>query len=225
MIPATIHQIWVPGARGAEPLPMPLVRLVQRWRDLHPTWTHQLWTDDDLGWLANRDLYDRAAELVPAHSVGQLRADLARWEVLWHHGGVYADVDFEPLQPIDWLCNRPWVTESAARRRLDDGRPLVANGLIALPPHHPLADRMIAAVRHACEHADGGRQASRVTGPWLLSRMLVDWDVEVRPADEFYPYRWDELDDDFDASGCVAVHHWWHRRQQRHRTEGVPCSS
>lgn len=224
MIEPTIHQIWVPGARGAEPMPPTLAKFAQTWADLHPGWTHRLWGDDELGWLANRDLYDRAAEIVPAHSVGQLRADLARWEILHAYGGVYADVDFEPRQPIDGLCWQPWATESAACTTLPNGRPLVANGLVALPAGHPLAARMIAAVRAACEQVDGRRPAARVTGPWLLSRMVTD-DVAVLPAGWFYPYRYDQLDADFDASGCVAVHHWWHRRQLQRRTEGLPCSS
>lgn len=217
MIPREFHRIWVPG-REATALPMPLAKMVQQWVDLHPDWAHHLWTDTTLHWLTNRDVYDRAAEIVPPHSIGQLRADVARWEVLWHYGGVYADVDFQPLKPIDELCDRPWVTESAIRKRLDDGRPVVANGLVALPSGHDLAARMIAAVRDACEHADGSRQASRLTGPWLLSKMLVDWDVDVRPADEFYPYRYDELDIDYDTTGCYAVHHWWHQRTKRNLT-------
>lgn len=220
MIPRSLHYIWVPGADGAA-LPMPLAKFVEQWNRLHPDWTHHLWVDSTLKWMANRDLYDRAAEIVPAHSIGQLRADLARWEILWHYGGVYVDVDFQPLHPIDELCNRPWLTESAARTRLDDGRPLVANGIIALPAQHPLADRMTAAVRHACERADGSRPAAKITGPWLLSRMLVDWDVEVRPADEFYPYRYDQLDVTYDTAGCYAIHHWWHQRTKR----GLRCLS
>lgn len=214
MIPRKIHQLWVPGADRTA-LPIPLARFVQQWIALHPDWTHHLWADDELDWLANRGPYDRASEIVPAHSIGQLRADIARWEILWHEGGVYIDADFQPVKPIDELCDRPWVTESAIRRRLPDGRPVVANGIIALPPGHPLAARMMAAVRSACDHADGSRPASGLTGPWLLSRMLVDDDVEVRPADEFYPYRYDELDVSYDTTGCYAVHHWWHRRTKR----------
>lgn len=214
MIPRVLHQIWVSGI-PPRPCPDRLAGYAARWQELHPDWSHVWWSDESLDWLFNRDLFDRAIEIVPPHSVGQLRADIARWEILRHYGGVYVDVDFEPIRPINELCDRPWVTESAARTRIEGGRPLVANGLIALPPQHDLAVRMIAAVRDACERADGSRQASRVSGPWLLSRMLIDDDVEVRPADEFYPYRWDELSADYVTDGCYAVHHWWHQRAKR----------
>lgn len=222
-IPQVLHQVWVPGADGA-PLPMPLARLVQRWRDLHPGWTHILWDEESLrGELISQDLYDHAGDFVPAHAIGQFRADVARYEILHRYGGVYADVDFEPLHPIDELCTGPWVTESAARQGF------LANGLMGMPPNHKLMRRCIVELRERCMRARGRQTntalASQLSGPRLITPMAEGVaDLTVYPAGRFYPYRYDELDVPFDTAGCYTVHHWWHRRQRKGRTD-IPCSS
>jgi mannosyltransferase OCH1-like enzyme len=64
-----------------------------------------LWTDEDFadGWLDNQDLFDKAEQYAPGHAVGQFRSDVARYEILYRFGGVYADCDVEPLKPFDDL--------------------------------------------------------------------------------------------------------------------------
>lgn len=216
ILPKVLHQVWVPGATRA-PLPMPLARFVQRWRDLHPGWTHILWDEDSIGELVNQDLYDRAGEYVADHAIGQFRADLVRYEMLMRYGGVYADVDFEPLAPIDDLCIGPWVTESAARQGF------LANGLMGMPPQHELMRRCVRGVRDRLEVSG---LANQVSGPRLITPMAEGMDkLIIYPAEWFYPYRYDELDRSFDTDGCYAVHHWWHRRERKGRTGDIPCSS
>jgi mannosyltransferase OCH1-like enzyme len=70
---------------------------------MHPDWEYRLWTDGDFGWLENQDVYDAAERLVPDHKVGQLRSNVARYEILNRFGGVWLDADVEPLRPLDGL--------------------------------------------------------------------------------------------------------------------------
>ena len=70
-----------------------------------------------------------------------LRVDLVRLAYLHRFGGVYADLDYEALRPLDGLLD----TEHAILGREHDGigqsmrgRDFVINALMASPPQHPL---------------------------------------------------------------------------------------
>jgi len=93
-IPSVLHQIWL----GPRPPPAELERRAAAFAALHPTWTRTLWRDGDVAafGLAN------AAAFRAARNWGE-KSDIARYEILLRHGGVYADCDFEFLRPLDGL--------------------------------------------------------------------------------------------------------------------------
>jgi len=95
-IPSVLHHIWV-----GSPLPNWARKNIEEWRRLHPNWGGVIWTDENMPPLMNQKLYDKAPQIVGADAVGQFRADLARYEILYRQGGFYADVDTVPLRPID----------------------------------------------------------------------------------------------------------------------------
>ena len=91
MVPRTIHQIWL----GKDPLPEDFAAYVETWRRNHPHWEHRLWTEDNLpAELRRPEVRERIRHPVE-------RADILRLELLWRHGGVYVDVDFECRRPLD----------------------------------------------------------------------------------------------------------------------------
>src|SRR4051812_9789011 len=92
MMPRIFHHVWP----GSDVMPAQTERLMETWRYHHPSWELRLWRPDDLRWLANRALFDRA----PSYAQ---KADIARYEVVRAFGGVYLDTDMECLQPIDEL--------------------------------------------------------------------------------------------------------------------------
>src|SRR5690348_2125687 len=94
-IPHAIHQTW----KSAD-VPPRFAAYARSWRMHHPRWPWRLWTDADLrafvaahepAFLATYDAY--------AHPI--CRVDAARYAIMRHVGGVYADLDFECLAPLD----------------------------------------------------------------------------------------------------------------------------
>lgn len=77
LIPKIIHQMWL----GANP---PL-HLIDAWRDKNPSWTHIPWDDNTLNaWrFQNQDKLDLADQ--------EGRAEIMRYEILYHLGGVFID--------------------------------------------------------------------------------------------------------------------------------------
>ena len=97
MIPRIIHQMW-----RDEEVPARFRAWQTGWQSRHPDWDYRFWTD--------ATLEDFVAERFPAllriyhrYPEGIMRADFARYLLLEHFGGVYADLDAECLASFEPL--------------------------------------------------------------------------------------------------------------------------
>ena len=101
LIPRIFHQIWV----GPNPFPEEFAAYQQTWVDHHPDWELRFWTEENLP--TSSEL--RRPEVAERLRAPWERADILRLEVVWRHGGVHVDTDFECLRPIEPLivdnCN------------------------------------------------------------------------------------------------------------------------
>jgi mannosyltransferase OCH1-like enzyme len=145
-IPRHIHQLW----KDAH-IP-PLLRECQRsWKILNPGWKYTLWTDRSMQqWVDAR--YPQLAAVYARLPSGIQRADMFRYLLLSKAGGVYADLDFECLKPLDHFFRRfarrkelvlglePY---SHARYFYKSAR-VFSNAFIASVPGHPLWPKVIA---------------------------------------------------------------------------------
>jgi inositol phosphorylceramide mannosyltransferase catalytic subunit len=209
VIPRILHQIWV----GPDPIPAEYAAYMDGWARMHPGWEHRVWTDENLPAMRNRDLYDRAEELTPYANVGQFRADLLRYELLWSFGGVYVDVDFECLEPIDELTAG---LEAFAAWEVQDR--WIANGIMGAEPAHPFIDRLITGLPASVAHHRGLRP-NVSTGPQYLTGL---WrrhrdELTVLDANLFYPYLYHQVGTPAERGpwpeSTIAVHHWANRRR------------
>lgn len=207
MIPKLIHRAWLGGPEPEWTRPF-----AETW--LHPGWTLAEWTDANIESvfpLVNQDIFDRAEEIAPNH-VGQLRADVLRYELLWRFGGVWVDTDSECLKPLDPLiedthCFAAWEVQTK----------WIANGLMGAVPHHPfiwrLIDGLAANVRR--EH---GNKPNRMSGPRFLTRLWFQYgehdDVRVLPQRLIYPYGWNELEREHEDFPDAYQRHWWHNKRR-----------
>lgn len=200
MIPRVFHSVWV-----GPPMPEHLAAYLKTWTALHPGWKHRLWGEDDLDWLTNQELFDHAE----AHttSVGQFRSDVARYEILHRHGGIYVDCDFEALAPIDDLlfdvdCFAAWETDDV----------WVNNAILGAVPGHPFLADLIAGLP-ASVRRHRGKRPNISTGPQYLTPIARRHQIRLFPSAQFFPYRWDELHRGGEHfPNAFAVHHWEHKR-------------
>lgn len=211
MIPKVIHRIWL-----GSPMPAPYQIFGEKWEKLHPGWSIKTWGDDDLAWLQNRDLYDRAEEFVPKDAIWQYKSDLARYEILSRWGGLYVDCDSEPLKNHDPLMDAEifagWEIEGS----------FVANGVIGTIPDHPVMKEMISVSRDmSVKHR--GRAATWLSGPRAFTPVITAYKgATIHPKNYFYPYLYDEIKKGLepekkDYNGSYSVHHWNHRRELKNR--------
>lgn len=205
-IPHVIHHVWV-----GPPMPEHLASYVATWRWHHPDWEHVLWSDSDLGWLRHSDEFDRASDLVPPDAVGQLRADIARYEILLRHGGLYVDTDTEALRPIDDVLDGhdAWAAAEDAR--------WVGNTYLAAAPGHPVMAALVDGLADSIARGRGLRP-NRLTGPRYLTPIWRAHGCPVGPTADFYPYSYRHVKNGAVPStwgDAYAVHHWQHTRDVR----------
>ena len=216
-IPRILHQTWKEAR-----IPEHFQAWHESWRHHHPDWTFKLWTDEACRALVAEHyawflpIYDGYAEPI-------MRADAARCFVLHHHGGVYADLDYEALRPLDpLLANRRLLltTEpplhqqtSPARRSM---RQILCNALMGSAPGHPFWVHLFEQLP-AWSSAPGPLDA---TGPHLLSRAYDSYEGKDKealvPYDLLCPISnqelWPALPEplrEIIQRDAYAIHHWF----------------
>ncbi len=196
-IPRTFHQIWI-NERNPE-LPDEYRRYRDGWLALHPGWKYRLWN------LGNLDFVQRRPELISQCTHYAQMADILRLEVLYQHGGVYLDTDFEPLRPIDA------IVEGAGHLFCSEDGASVSIGIIGARARSSLIGSLIDALPAKL----GLGPVNQETGPGFVTRQLLaqgfEGDVRFAPSRQFYPYGWDEqhrANESF--PDAYAVHRWAH---------------
>jgi hypothetical protein len=192
-IPHILHQTW----KSSE-LPAPFSEFQVRWRALHPGWSYRLWTDSDNDQFVKTH-YSTWYELYRSFDREIFRADMARCLYLHHFGGVYVDLDIEPLRPLTHLiarhsCVLGTEPEVHAHKLWNKSR-LASNAMMASEPGHPFWLRMLNEIarraRASAADAKTGKNPVSTTGPITLDAVYERWgkalDVQLVEPDAFFP--------------------------------------
>jgi len=134
MIPRIIHQTW-----NKPEIPLHLREFQHSWRAHHPGWKYQLWTHEDNHRLVQEQHPDFAEfyERLPA----PLKMDFIRVVYMHHQGGIYADMDFEALRPLDPLLQGSSIVAGREINGIGQrmrGADFICSALLASPAGHPV---------------------------------------------------------------------------------------
>ena len=227
-IPRIIHQIWL--GSSVPPKYYDWMRTWMAWNG----WTYMLWTDDDVKQLTlyNQELYDEAT------NYGE-KSDILRLELLLKYGGIYADVDFECIQPeiFDELHRYFdfYIGFEPLSHGTIGGIYKICNALIGSVPSHPLVKEMVLRLKDN-RIAHSHQTAVEQTGPDFFSRTILAYEYaqlqkkygEYRyrnmylPCTFFYPFSEPDVREAASleslllniAPETAAVHYWsgsWHK--------------
>lgn len=160
-----IHQIWI----GPKPLPEKFRWMIESIKKNHPHWEYKLWT--------NKDLED--FDLINKHAFNQVtnigaKADIFRYEILYRHGGVYLDIDFESLKPLDKLVDSYNYDFFGC---LMGGTEIMANGLLGSCHNHPILQKCIKKISQIKEFDNHGDNTFilNLTGPYFLTKTICEY--------------------------------------------------
>ena len=198
-IPKVFHQVWL----GDKPIPDKFRRFTQMWINLHPGWEMKMWSEQNIEFpLINQHCYD-------ALSVPSQLCDVVKYETVSRYGGVYLDMDFEPVR-----CIEPLLDGVDAFGATEDGTHLSV-GIFGSGPNSDfwgsVVDRLGSEnVLHL--------EPNVSTGPGVATRTLANDNEDVVVFDKslFYPVSFEERDQPDLFSNArqdpkvYAIHHWAH---------------
>ena len=216
-IPRIIHQTW-----KDDNIPPRFQPYVQSWKHHHPGWEYMLWTDEDNRALIEQ-YYPQHLRMYDSFRSKIQRVDAARYFILHRFGGVYADLDFECLRPLDAAleCGGCVLGQEPTVHARDVYRApsVVSNALMASSPEHPVWpvvwDTMARRVRK--NRGRGANDVLRTTGPAMLDYAVrKDYPrsgrgepVHVYAPDAFFPKVADKYKQHTTFTiQPFAVHHW-----------------
>ncbi len=216
-IPRIIHQTW----KNAD-IPSDMKDFQRSWQQHHPDWMYCLWTDYDIREFIRIEypwflpIYDHYPEHI-------MRVDAVRYFIMFHYGGVYVDLDFQCLKPIDQLLAEKEVVfglEPPAHLELPFVKmmeldQIICNAFLASVPGHPFWEHVFKQLI-AYHRAKGPLD---VAGPFLLTRSCISYPdkdaIALVPHDRIYPTSCDEPWGEMDPAKkagiterAYAVHHW-----------------
>ncbi len=135
IIPKIVHLIWI-GPLDPPPIFNECVKSIKKHL---PDWTCMIWGNKEIAefGLFNQRYYDEE------HNYGA-KADIARYEILYRHGGVYLDVDFVLLKPLDILHH---TYEFYTGMMPANCKAVVTNGIIGSIAGHPILKDTIETIK------------------------------------------------------------------------------
>lgn len=180
MIPKIIHQVWY-GKVSA--IPEQHLKWAEDTRTMNPTWQYRFHVPD-------RDAGLERRFFSPASITNYLRLKLIQ-----AYGGVYLDLDVEPLNPLDPLCEH-----AAFAAEQDPGR--LCNAVFGAEPHHPWINWQVEKLAMDWDAHDAA------WGVYTMSAAPLE-DVAILPAHLIYPFGYDTPPDQRKPHPeSLVAHHW-----------------
>jgi mannosyltransferase OCH1-like enzyme len=211
MIPKVIHQIWL----GPNDIPAEFVKFQSLWRELYNDYEHVLWDDSLL--QQHGIISDKIKPLYDSIPVFSGKCDLARYEILNRFGGIYLDMDNEPLRRMEFLDD-PTLRFFAGKQIPTE----IANGLFGCEPETPILTSVLAEIVDHVKSSvnpDWNLRCHELTGPIfftkICNRFCSDTGYLFLNPSGFYPYLPHEKarrHEDFKKTSpeSYSVHHWAH---------------
>ena len=178
-IPKIIHQLWI----GTKPRP---TIMMNTWKKKNPDFEYIAWSEKE---LEKRNFKLQCTKQIENIKEMCGKADIIRWEILYHYGGVFLDADSICIEPLD---NHLMEKKSFCAYENEECRGnLVAVGTMAFPKNHPLC---LAAIKWILDENNfqsiKTKRAWITTGPTLLTKLLETSkykDVTIFPSYYFLP--------------------------------------
>ncbi|WP_119157496.1 FkbM family methyltransferase [Caldimonas tepidiphila] len=193
-IPRIFHRVWF----GDKPIPEEYESWWAGWQRQYPDYEFRTWRDKDVAKLPLS-----AAKIAEAGTFAG-KADVARYEILLIHGGVYIDCDMMPFRRY------PFEAEDASLVVCNEnGDPAYcSNSFIAAVAGHEL----MAEAVEALQSKPLNRQPPNVeTGPAFFGQLLLRHPHKRLPTQAFYPYNFNEpFSSVYDRSleATYGIHVW-----------------
>lgn len=198
MIPRIHHLIWLTGA-----FPAREAAWARTWRELNPGWSDKVWDTrgvldppHNLPYVCRKILLNQTLHWV-------LKTDVARFLMLFYHGGVYSDTDVECCKPMDAFL------ETSSFAAFSCTPTIIGNAVIGSEPGNPLMLEIAVKMAEKIAVDIAAANANIVDYGVNHAGELLKKVETILPAHYFYPFGSGDRNhcaEEFPESYCI--HHW-----------------
>lgn len=181
--------------------------IIQRWHRAFPDYAYRFHDDAALYRLFERHspagLLRRAGTVLRCVQSMTMKSDVWRYAVLWHYGGIYADMDTAPLNGTVYARHGNNVFNSSSISAQDEsvfssggnGEGLSQFFMISVPGHPVMRLAIESALQHVLDDkwpggVNGAWYIARTSGPGALKRAFVEFMATNAAANITYNQSW-----------------------------------
>jgi hypothetical protein len=160
-VPKIIHQVFT--VKDVVPA---MAQATESWRTQNPEFEYRVYDNEDVRQFLKEHFPPDVLKAWTVTTAGAFKADVARYCILYVHGGVYADISTTCVRPIPTQWHDFVSTSSSSNRN-------IYQNFIHVTPRHPFLKR---AIRVCVERvaAWSGFACLDVTGPGALGQAVRD---------------------------------------------------
>lgn len=219
-----IHRMWL----GPDKMPEAYGVYYNKWSLLNPKdyvienyggILEQTWKNQDV----IDDIISRCSKFT-AEAATQI-ADIVSYELIYKYGGIYVNVDIEPIRSLNYLFDYYKIPNDVAWAVKEDNTTTrIVNAVLGGPKEHPFWKFVIEQLPYRY-WKNPLAEMVETTGPALLTDCVTFWrrymhqdNFMVLPYESFNSVHWGEIPQGQDASdlwkdapGIIGIHHWGHR--------------
>lgn len=174
-IPKIIHQTAPADKSKWHPLWEPCQKT---WKEKFPGWEYKFWSDEDLDALIATK-YPWFLETYNGYDKKIKKIDAARYFILYEHGGVYADMDFECINNFEHVLPGDKVSIAESPYKNDGRGETHQNALMASPPKHPFWEKVFSLLEENKHRND----VLYATGPQIIVKAVKELSHYVNTLD------------------------------------------
>jgi len=165
------------------------------WKEKFPDYEYKMWTDEDLDELI-RTKYSWFYPTYQGYDLKIKRIDAARYFMLYEHGGVYADMDFECVNNFEHLLQQDKVSIAESPWKNGPSGETHQNALMVSPKGHPFWEKVFELL----DKHKNNKDVLFTTGPRIIMEALQD-DASVvsLPYQTFAPQHTKEFTSSYEA--------------------------
>lgn len=126
--PKIIHQIY---GFWDKTIPKNIKNRMDTWKKLHPNYQYILWDKKKSREFIKKN-YNWFLQLYDNYPYHVQRADALRYFILYYYGGIYSDIDLEPVKPIDPILEKYKNKSAILYRSANSG--LITNDFMISKP-------------------------------------------------------------------------------------------
>jgi inositol phosphorylceramide mannosyltransferase catalytic subunit len=182
-ITKVVHQTWKTELVNAR-----YAKYISSWQAMNKGWKYSF-TTNDMNRAFIQSKYPEFLQIYDTYKTDIQRADFVRYFLLYEYGGVYADIDFEALKPLDLAISKEQsciIGQEPFEHAhvLYDVPRIICNAVMLSCPRHPfwlIVFQELVSRRHI--------KTVRATGPKMLSAALNKYDRLLRQIKSRKAYR------------------------------------